>query len=226
MESRADVGFAVGVLRKLVENGTTVFADAARPIQLLEELLAQQQLTIGAIQHIEESIAIGLQHQLARAALPIRIDQHGHFLCIPVVNVVRRELVIPLELTGLCFQRQDRIAIQVVAFAIIAIVVGAGVAGSPVHKVKLRIVSAGHPRRARAMLGVLALPCFRSRLARLGHRPESPHFLTGGLIVGTHKSTSAFIAARQARDDQVADHQRGRRPVIVLVPVRHLCFPQ
>ena len=59
------------------------------------------------------------------------------------MHVVRRELVIPFQLAGLRIQRHDRIGVEVVALAIVAVVIRTGIADRPVHRVELRIVGAG-----------------------------------------------------------------------------------
>src|SRR6185436_11491455 len=89
--------------------------EALGPVELFEELFAEKQLPVSAVEHIEKTIAIGLQQKLARLALPLGIDEHGRLLRVPVVNIVRRELEIPPELSCLRLQRKDRIAIQVVS---------------------------------------------------------------------------------------------------------------
>src|SRR5271165_2778638 len=68
-----------------------ILVNAFRPIQFLEEWLGQQQLARGAVEDVKETVAVGLQQELAG-------------LRIPIMHVVRRELVIPLQLAGLFIQ--------------------------------------------------------------------------------------------------------------------------
>src|SRR6266853_966642 len=98
---------------------------------------------------------------------------------IPIIDVVRRELKMPPELAGVAIQSDQRTGIEIVALAPVAVVVGPGIAGSPIHKVELGIVGAGDPRRRAARLPTLALPRFMSRLTRTGNRPEAPHAAAG-----------------------------------------------
>ena len=139
---------------------------------------------------------------------------------------MRRELVIPLELAGLGFERQDRIGVEIVAFALAAVEIGTGIADRPEHGVERRVVGAGHPGRAGAMLDVFALPGFRAGLAGQRHGPESPDFLAGGLIERGDEAANTFVATRRSRDHQVADGERRGCPVVVEVPIRHFGFPQ
>ena len=76
------------------------------------------------------------------------------------------------------------------------------------------------------MIDPLALPGFRTRLAALRRRPPAPHLFARRLIECGHESADAFVAARRARDDEVADGKRRAGRVVVLMPVRHLRFPE
>ena len=160
-----------------------------------------------AIEHVEEAVAIGLDQQLAWLPLPGGVDQHRRLLRIPVVDVVRRELEIPAQLPGLRFEREHRVGVEIVALPLVAVVIEPRVAGRPVHEIELRIVSAGHPAGAAAMLGLFALPGFGARFAGIRHRPEAPHFLAGRRVIGGDESAHAFVAAGGA-----GDHQIARRP--------------
>ena len=89
--------------------------EAARPRHVLHVLRAEQELAVGAIEHVEEAVAVGLHQQLARLALPRRVDQRRRLLRVVVPHVVRRELEVPLQRAGLRVERDDRIGVEVVA---------------------------------------------------------------------------------------------------------------
>ena len=65
---RADQLAFDGRLVRRQQIGTAVRADAAGPGQLLDEWLGHQHLPREPVQHVEESVAIALQHELARLA--------------------------------------------------------------------------------------------------------------------------------------------------------------
>src|SRR6185503_5660267 len=90
------------------KNRTPISADLPCPGNFLHERFCQEQLAVGAIEHIEKSVAVGLQQQLSRLTLPQRIHQGGRFGGIPIPYIVRRELKIPFELPGLSVQGYDR----------------------------------------------------------------------------------------------------------------------
>ena len=103
-------------------NRPAVLADARSPRQLLHErACASSSLPSVRSRDVEEPVAIGLQQQLARPSLPLRIHQHRRLRGVPVPQIVRRELVVPLQLAGLGIQRQDAVGIQIVARAIVAV---------------------------------------------------------------------------------------------------------
>lgn len=60
----------------------------------MNERFGQQKLAIRAIEHIEETIAIGLDKELSGLAPKIQIEQHRNYVCIPVVEIVRSELLL------------------------------------------------------------------------------------------------------------------------------------
>ena len=91
----------------LHENRPALGIQFTRPI-LARKRLAHQELARFAIQHIEERIAIRLHNQFAIASFPFEIEQHGRFRGIPIVQVVRRELKMPLELAGIRIKRNQR----------------------------------------------------------------------------------------------------------------------
>ena len=73
----------------------------------LDELGGLQEFAIGAVQNVIEAVAVGLQHQLARLALPHRVHQHRHLQRVIVVGVVRRVLEPPFQLAGIGIERHD-----------------------------------------------------------------------------------------------------------------------
>ena len=167
-----------------------------------------------------------MQHQLAPLTLPVGVDEHRRLRRVPIPEIVRRELVVPLQPPRRAIQREDRIGIQVVSPAVIAVVLLAGVPRGPVDRVELRIVAAGEPRGRAAVLDVLALPGLRSRLARLRHRAESPDLLARRLVVRRDESVRAVFTAGHARDDQIACRKRRGRGGVILAPVAELRVPQ
>src|SRR4030095_7780645 len=111
---------------------------------------------------------------------------------VPVVEVVRRELVVPFQRASVGIQRQDRVRVEVVAFPLVAVVVGARVAGWPVEQPGFRIVGAREPGPRATVFERLASPRFGPRLAWCRDRPEPPYAFASGCFVGVEKSADAL----------------------------------
>ena len=93
---------------------------AGRPGDVLDVLACREELAGRAIEHVEEAVAVGLHQQLARLPLPVDVDERRRFLRVVVPDIVRRELEVPLQLSRLRIEREDRIGVEVVAEAIVA----------------------------------------------------------------------------------------------------------
>ena len=127
-------------------------------------------LPVRAIQDEEVAVAAGLSEQFAFLAVDLAVDQNRRFVGIPVVRVVRRRLEIPGHLSGVGIQRDDRLGVEVVAFAALAGDHGLRVAGAEVDQVQFGIVGRATPH-------VMPPPCsiastfgqvFASGIAGLG----------------------------------------------------------
>src|SRR5205814_495953 len=81
-----------------------------------------------------------------------------HLHRVVVVAVVRRELEMPLQLTGVGIERDDAVRVEVVAGTLTRIPVRTGVPDAPVREIQRRIVRAGDPHRRAAVLPIVAPP--------------------------------------------------------------------
>ena len=189
--------------------------------------LPNRNVPFGAIEHVEEAVAVGLHEQLARLPLPRRVDERRRFLRVVVPHVVRRELEMPLQRAGLRVERDDRIGIEVVAAAIVADQIGRRIAGRPVDRVQLpdrrcRSATSSRPdarclcpatsrtsaRRGAARSRSARLPC-RSPDRSAATKPRTPSS-PPDVPVTTRLPTGERRAGR----------------VVVLAPVGHLGFPE
>ena len=110
--------------------------EAVHPVHL-HERLAEQELAGDAIEHVGQPVAVGPQHHLPRPAAPLDVGEHRHLRRVVVHLVVRRELVVPFQRAGVGVERDDAVAIEVVAQTRAAVPVGRGL---PVPK-NTRLVS-------------------------------------------------------------------------------------
>jgi hypothetical protein len=115
----------------------------------------------------EESIAACLCEKLTLSAFELGVEQDGRLYSIPVMGVVRRNLIAPRHLSRIDVQRDDGAGPEM-SPSRLACVYGIWIAGTPVNEVQVGIVSAGHPCHAAAVVASLrigpglsaGLPCF------------------------------------------------------------------
>src|SRR5262249_44979493 len=117
-------------------------------------------MAVCAIKHIEESIAVSLQKQLAWLTLELCVNQHWHLDGIPVVQIVWCVLIKPLELAGRGVQSEHRTGVEIVTEPLIAVVVGTGISGGPVEQTRFGIEGARQPRGRAAMFDRPTFPRF------------------------------------------------------------------
>ena len=140
---------------------------------------------------------------------------------------MRRELVVPLEKTGVGIDRDQRRSIQVVPPPIVAVVVRIRVARAPINEIELWIVTARHPCAA-ATTGQdfrIVRPGLAAGLTGPGHRVEPPDPFARLRIVCIDEPARRVLAARDPDNDFSVDHERGHRRGIPYVVVRELNLP-
>jgi hypothetical protein len=133
---------------------------------------------------------------------------------------MRAELEIPLQRTGIWIQGQQAACIEIVAGADAAIVVGSRIAGSPIERIQIRVVSAGHPGGPAAMQIRISRPTFIAFFAGPRDGPEAPFFFARFRVKGRQKSAHAVIATGNADHHLVFHDQRSAGCAIVLVAGR------
>src|SRR5207244_10073518 len=88
---------------------------------------------------------------------------------VPVVRVVRRELVVPFPRAGRRIECNDRTGEQVVALTHGPVVERTRIADRPVDRIEIGVVRAWQPGRAAAQLPGVACPRVVSEFARTGN---------------------------------------------------------
>src|SRR5947209_17492461 len=89
-----------------------------------------------------------MQHQLALLAAEGTVYQNGSLRRVPIVNVMRGELEVPLALARVRIERRNRTTEQMVTFANISVEIGGRIAGAQAESIGLRGMSAGHQGRS------------------------------------------------------------------------------
>ena len=111
----------------------------------------------------------------------------------------------PLQLARVRIERDDAVAVEVVAEARAAVPVGRGVAGAEVDEVRLRVVRAAVPHAGAARLPRVAGPRLVAGLALAGDRVEAPDLPAVFRVERRDVPANAEIAAGHADDDLVLD---------------------
>ena len=187
---------------------------------------AEQELAGLAVEHVEERVAVREEHQLALLAAERRVGQHRDLRRIPVVDVVRRELEVPLQLAGVGVEGHHRVGVEVVALPHRAVVVRAGVAGAPVQEVQLRVVGAGHPGRRPAGAPGVAGPGAVVGMVRPRRGVKAPLARAALDVVGVDHAADAVLAPGHAGEDLVSDDERRGRLAVARRRFLHLGLPQ
>src|SRR5437879_2274125 len=120
------------------DNRTPLGIEAISPC-LFRVRPSGQKLARLPIQHVIEPVPIGLRQEFAFAAAELRIKEHQRFVGIPIVNVMRRELEIPLHLSVVWIERENRASVEIVALSLVPIPIRCRIARAPIQKIQVRI---------------------------------------------------------------------------------------
>ncbi len=160
--------------------------DVAGPGDLVDEGEGVLQLAVGAVDHVEEAVAVGVRGGLGDlAVLVLVVEQHQFVVAGEVPGIVRRVLVEPLHFAGGGVDADLAGGVQAVIVVRVAAVAGAcpavprcRVAGADDDGVGFGIETGALPRRAATL---------------------APGFLLAGRVVGVIRPAGGFhVAGRGA----------------------------
>ena len=207
--------------------------NACRPVHAIHILLGRQEFAVGAINDVEETIAVGLHDNGHFFAIKGQVGEHQFVHAVIVPRIMRCELIVPNDVASFWVQSNHRCGVQVGELADIGAVVAANccgprgwVAGAVVNQVQLGIVRAHVPGHSAAVLGRIAFPCVAIFLAWQWHGVGAPHFFTGGLVQRNQRAACAVFTTAVACDDQVFNDSRRRCDDRALCVVHHFGVPQ
>src|SRR4029077_4761663 len=126
---------------------------------------------------------------------------------IPVKRIMRRVLVIALDLAGVGIESERRVGVEVVAGPVVGDP-AAGIPPTPVGRVRGRIIAPGNPGRSAASFVGLAFPGVGTRLVWRRHGVGFPDSFSGERVESVYGAPNAKLAARVAGDDFAAHRQR------------------
>ncbi len=146
------LGWITGTLSGL-DGPAGLQVDARGPVDLVDEREGVDQLAVGAVQHVEEVVAIGMSGQLLVAL--VVADQLIDTVIVP--GVVRRVLIVPDDLTVIRIESQCGGGIEVVTRTGVG-VPGRGIARAVEDQVGLGIIGTALPCGCTAGLPQIAGP--------------------------------------------------------------------
>ena len=126
------------------KDGAAICADSLRPTHL-GVWPGLEHLAIRSIERVKESVAIGLHQRFDFAPFDREIRQDGIADSVPVVHVMRSELVIPFQFSGISIECNDTAGEKIIAATDIAIHVWPGVTSTPVNQVEFGIICSSDP---------------------------------------------------------------------------------
>ena len=133
---------------------------------------------------------------------------------VPVPDVVVHELLEPLQRAGRGIERDQAVAVEVLALAIAAVEVGGGRSGRRKDEAALDVDGQVRPGvRARAVLPAVALPRLDARLAGARHGVKRPQQLAAARVPAANvavesRARRAFAVAAAGDDDVAVDDRR------------------
>src|SRR5882672_12043070 len=103
------------------------------PIQFVNKWSRRQKFTIRAIEYVEESVSVSLHEQFPRPPFVGKIDQNRGFRRVIVKQIMRCELEMPLQSSGVGVQREHAIGIEIVPGTRAAIEIRRRITRAPVQ---------------------------------------------------------------------------------------------
>src|SRR5262249_17230686 len=175
--------------------------------------LGQQDLPVRALHGVDEAVARGVRHELARLAVDLAVDQDVGADLVVVPHVIGRVLEVPVHVAGVGIVGDRAVGEQVVTWPMGRIELWDRVARAPDGLIGLRIVGAGDPDRAAAGLpGVgLVLPGLTAGLTRARDGVFAPDKFSARGIERGDPVTDAGAARRRTHQDLVLDRKRRAR---------------
>ena len=150
----------------------------------------------------------------------IDINQNRRFVGIIVVQIMRSELKVPLQFSGIGIQSHDAVCIQIIARTRLSCEIGSRIACRPIHEIQLRVVSAWHPRGGATMEVCVARPTGRTGFSGRWYRPKFPSQCACFRVEGCKEAAHSTIPARSAYNNFIFDHERSAGGAITFFKIR------
>src|SRR5215471_10452238 len=224
------------IVRFWIDNWPSRFLiDALRPRHLRERLCRNERAGY-PVEHVVKAVLVGLHDDFALPAVYREVGEHQLLNAVKVPGVPGHHLVVPLELSGIRLDGENRAYVEVVfAFRLAKVFrPRSAIPGSDIDQVRIGIVSHAVPdRSATAEFPPVSGPGFRGflqgrvfkRLRRIAwNRIEPPGECAGAGVVSRKESANRIFAAGDADDDFALRDTRRHRERVVLLREGHASF--
>src|SRR6185312_5990629 len=213
------------------------FVEPRRPCDL-HEGRGRNELTRGAVEHVEESVLRRLHDHFTLAASDVQVQDHQLLHAVEVPVIVGDGLVVPLELPRLLIDRKNRARVEIVQILPTAELLHPrlGVARSDIDQICFRIVCDAIPDRSAAALRVeVAAPRLRGSTHRFvlerlrgiaRHGIKAPRLRARPGVVRIDEAARRLIAARDPDDYFPACNPGGHRDRVEILGIRDARLPR
>src|SRR5579872_5180685 len=136
------------------------------------------------------------------------VDEDRNLGGVPVVLIVFSELEIPVQLSGVSVEREQRVAVEVIAGACLPTIGGCRISRRPENLIRGRVKRSRIPGRGAADFPRIAIPRFMTGLTRARNGVKAPLALAGGCIVSIDESPNAVLTSGNSKDNQIFHCER------------------
>ena len=181
-----------------------------------------------AVEEVQPARLPGRADPLHRVAVVLDVEQDRRSRRVVVPDVVVDLLEAPFDLPGVLVDRDDRRRVEVVALAVAAEPVVAGIARRDVEEVQVLVVRGGRPDRgaaAQVRRGVLR-PGLAPGLARAGNHVGAPDAVARFGVDRLQEPARAVVRADDADVDLPVEEERGAGDHLALLPLDELAGPE
>src|SRR3984885_13312466 len=146
--------------------------------------------------------------------LAASLDHHWNLRRIPIMLVVLGELEIPVYGAGVGVQRQQGIAVEVVACPPRAAIRRRRISRRPENLIRSRIIGSRVPGRGPPRFPGIALPTFMPGLAWPRNRIEAPFAFARRRVIRINKPAYSILPAGNTDHHQTLHRERRHREAI------------
>src|SRR6202011_2033996 len=118
--------------------------DALCPVQFFNKRCCREKLAGGSIEYVDVAISVRLHQKFASFALERRVNQDWSLHRVVVEQVVRGELEMPFQLSGIRVKCQHTVGVEVISRTDLSVKIWSRIACAPINRVEFGVIRTGH----------------------------------------------------------------------------------